>query len=173
MTHIHPRMAARAASALFATILILGCGPSGDGGYVGVWERGNDRVRSSLEIHQDQAGEWWVRWLRSSDDDRAEVTCQWGEPCEEWVDGTLAGTHRFEASMDEARGVLMVRIEADIRFPTEIKSTTVDELVLEPDGLALWSFTNERDGQTFEGDGRPKRKLVKIADRVSEPPPGN
>lgn len=157
-------------SASIATLLCLACGPSGDGGFVGVWERGNERVQSRLEIHQDAEGEWWIRWLRTSDNDRAEVTCQWGEPCEEWVDGTLAGTHRFEASLDEEREVLVVTIDTDIHYPTELKTRTVDELVLEPDGLSLWSYTNERAGQVFSGDARPKRRLVKVADRVSERP---
>ena len=64
------------------------------------------------------------------------------------------------------------------RLETEIREAgaggegrrTIDELVVVPGGLAIEAWTVERNGQTFRGDGRPKRVYRKISDRVEDPP---
>lgn len=158
--------------ALMLTTMLSGCKePLGKNGYEGIWQRGNDRIQSTIEIYKDAGDHWWFRWLRESDNKRAEIRCEWGQPCEEFVDGERTSTYEFSAWIDEETGYLIVHQKVYVWKPGELKMEVEDELILEADGLALWSYTTRRGDDSFEGDARPKRRLVKISDQVSNPPP--
>ena len=165
----------RTMAALFLTSLMLlgsACNrPTAESGFVGTWTRGNDRITTTIEIYEDQTGTWWFRWLRESVDNRADVRCEWGNPCEEIVDGQNTSTYEFTVWMDDETGHLMVRQDVEVWYPKELKMIVEDELVLEPDGLSLWSYTHRRGDDRFEGEDRPKRKLEKVSNTVSNPPP--
>ena len=44
------------------------------------------------------------------------------------------------------------------------------ELVVEPGGKILWSYTIQQNGQKFAGLGRPMRSFDKIADAIAGAP---
>jgi len=77
--------------------------------------------------------------------------------------------YRFRTSLDAETGHLMVACEGRY-FEADREFHYVNELVLEDGGASLWSYTIERNGQSFVGDQRPRRKFTKVSDGIARPP---
>ena len=164
----------RAGYVLLVALLGASCGPHevSDTGYVGTWAHGGPNAQSIISIVRD--GESYrFRWRVVSNDGKWSVDCDWDGNCEEKFDGQTTVLHVFRPFVDPRTGHLKLDITREhVRGPERRVSHSVDLLELEPGGLALWSYTVERDGKVFEGDHRPKRKLDKVSDRVADPPRG-
>ncbi len=139
-------------------------------GFVGTWSRGNDRATSTISISRD-GDAYRFRWRLTSDDGDWSVECDAEGACQEFIDGAETSEFRFVAGIDPESGHLLVECNGRSLPPHEKPIHYVDELVLEPGGLALWSYTNERGTDRFEGDARPKRRLEKVSDRVADVAP--
>jgi hypothetical protein len=140
-----------------------------DTGYEGTWSRETERSTSAVAIvrHGDR---YLFRWTANSVDGDWKVVCDWDGVCEEFVNHEKTSDYRFRTWTNEETGNLMVECTGHVFKPKERDIHYVDELVLEPDGLTLWSYTIERAGQTFEGDSRPKTSMEKVSDGVAFPP---
>lgn len=138
-----------------------------DTGYVGTWSRGNDRITSVISIRQD-GGRYRFRWERHAADGKSRVTCDWDGRCEEFVNDAKTSEYRFTTWTDPDGGQLVVRCDGVVLAPSERETFYVDMLELSEDGLTLIARTIERDGQTFEGEYRPKHEFRKIDDRVMD-----
>jgi hypothetical protein len=138
-------------------------------GYEGTWSRGTERAMSTIAFVRDGDG-MRFRWSVRSDDDKWSVRCGWDGRCEEYVDGVKTSEYTFRTWEDEETGHVMLECTGRVFLPKELDVHYVDELVLEPDGLVMWSYSLERGGQTYEGDARPKRKFEKVSDAVADPP---
>ncbi len=164
------RRLARRAAAAAALAAACACAERvGDTGYVGTWSLGNERVRSTLSI-AGTGGEHKARLGLRTADGKREVRCAWDGSCEEIVEGVRTGVWKIALRPDPGTGRL--RLETEIREAGAGGEgrRTIDELVVVPGGLAIEAWTVERNGQTFRGDGRPKRVYRKISDRVEDPP---
>ncbi len=140
-----------------------------DTGYTGTWAKGNDRGVSIVAIAR--AGDRHLfRWSKHSYEHSLDVTCGWDGRCEEKLLGKLMATYEFSTRTDPATGRLLVECRERRLEPEKLDIHYVDELVVEPGGKLLWSYTNERDGQKFERDGRPTRSFEKVADAVAGVP---
>lgn len=150
----------------------LGCSPDSrvsDTGYAGTWKRGNDRVNSTISILRD--GEQFLfRWGLHSADGKWDVECDWKGHCKEFVDERQSSEYNFRSWVDPSSGHLMVECKGRITEPSEADEQYVDELVVEPGGLSLSSYTRERRGQKFGEDSRPLRTFKKVSDKVAFPP---
>ena len=47
-----------------------------------------------------------------------------------------------------------------------------DVMEVKNQGRTLWNYTNERDGQHYDGLARPMRSFTKVANSVADPPRG-
>ena len=149
----------------------VGCSePISDTGYVGTWVLRNDRIESRIAIVPREDGGYRFRLTQTTADGSSKLGCDWNGDCEQYVDGALAAGFRFVPSVDPETGLLRVRCEGGPEGPEAPTVVYENELVVGEGGLELKSFTIERAGQTFEGDARPVRVLVKYSDRVDDPP---
>jgi hypothetical protein len=139
-----------------------------DTGYVGTWARGTGRARSMIAIRRAGADGYAFRWGVSTPDDKWRVTCRWDGSCEEFVDGRRTSTYRFRTFVDPGTGRLRVTCTGTVTHPKPLAVHYVDELVVEPGGRVLWSYTVARGDQRFEGEARPKRSFEKVADAVAD-----
>lgn len=160
------------AAACVAVLLSAGCvtdvQPTNTG-YEGTWSIGNERATTVVAIVKD--GERYLHRLTiHSADGKWQVRCNWDGICEEFVDHRKTSDFRFRTWTDEDTGHLIVECTGKVFHPKEREIHYVNELVTEPDGLTLWSYTLERAGQSFRGDARPKRSLTKVSDGVADPP---
>lgn len=147
-----------------------GCAPRlSDTGYTGTWTRGSERSQSTIAIHKDSE-RYLFRWKVDTADGKWRVRCDWDGRCEEHVDGEKVAEYRFDTRLDPASGSLLVECTGNVTKPKPLAVHYVDELVLEPGGRVLWSYTLLRGGQTFEGEARPRRSFHKVSDEVGEPP---
>ena len=165
----------RAACALALAALSAACSvpPSiTDTGYVGTWARGNDRVRSVVSIARGEGDRWYFRWTKMSDRGTLAIRCPWEGVCEERLNDETIATHAFRIWQDPDSGHLMVEGTEKRLKPDKVDIHFVDELVVVDGGKTLWSYTLERDGQRFEGAGRPQRSLTKVSDSVGVRPHG-
>jgi hypothetical protein len=148
-----------------------------DTGYTGTWSRGPAHAKSIVAIAK-VGDEYRFRWTKITREPgglrrvKLEVRCGWDGTCTEWLEGKKIAEHSFRTWTDPKSGHLMVEWHERRLEPERRESRTVDELVVEPGGRVLWSYTIERDGQKFEGEARPKRFFHKVADAVADPPPG-
>jgi hypothetical protein len=156
--------------ALLVIVLAAGCAPKvSDTGYVGTWKGGSDRATSTIAIFRGEHG-YRFRWKVDSADGRWRVRCSWDGRCEEHVDGMKAADYVFVTREDPETGHLLVECTGKVSRPKPADIHYVDELVVSPGGLQLWSYSRERGGQRFQGDARPKRSFRKVADEVGDPP---
>ena len=148
-----------------AVVLALsaGAGCSVGDRYEGTWERGNERVRSRIEISR-HGEEYRFLWDLTSADDSWSVRCGRDAVCEGIVDGVATMEYRFDTWVDAESGRLMVECTGTPLDADGARLHYVDQLVVEPDGRSLWSYTVKRNGQVFEGDSRPKRMFIKVGD---------
>jgi hypothetical protein len=161
---------AKAVAVLLWAAVAMACAPRiSDTGYVGTWARGSDRVRSTIAIYKD-GEEYLFRWKVDTADGKWRVRCDWDGRCEEQVDGEKVSDYRFVARKDPATGHLIVECDGVVSKPKHAVIHYVDELVVEPGGRVLSSYSLERGGQRFEGGARPKRSYEKVADEVGERP---
>ena len=161
------------AAAGFAVLVTLpGCtgNPAvSDTGYLGTWSRGSDRLISVISIAR-VGDEYRFRWGKRSEDDRLVVTCGWDGACVELFDGNEVARYQFRAWHDPESGHLKVECTETRRAPTDFRQHFVDELVVSDGGTVLWSYTIERDGETFELKKGPRRSFRKVGDGVVDPP---
>ena len=153
-----------------AAVVFVGCAPKvSDTGYVGTWARSSPQSASTIAIYRDDAG-YRFRWKVDTPSGKWRVRCDWNGRCEEHIDGEKAAEYLFTTRIDPATGHLVVDCTGKVSKPRRAEIHYVDELVVEPGGLTLWSYTLERGGQRFEGEARPKRSYRKVADEVGEKP---
>jgi hypothetical protein len=140
-----------------------------DTGYTGTWSRGNDRNISLVAIAKS-GDRYAFRWLKHAYEGMFDITCGWDGTCEEKLQGKTVATYRFRARPDPATGHLMVECDERRIEPEKQEFHYVDELVVEPGGKVLWSYTIQRDGQKYEASERPMRSFDKVADAVAGVP---
>lgn len=155
---------------LLCLLGLPGCEPHvSDTGYAGTWTRGSARSQSTIAIHKD-SDRYLFRWKVDTADGKWRVRCDWEGRCEEHVNGEKVGEYEFDTRVDPASGRLRVECTGNVTKPKPLAIHYVDELVLEPGGRVLWSYTLQRGGQTFEGEARPRRSFHKVSDDVGELP---
>jgi hypothetical protein len=154
-----------------ALVAISGCGKPvvTDTGYTGTWSRGSERLSSTLSIVRDGDG-YLFRLALASDGGGRLVECDWEGRCEEIMGEEKTGEYRFTTRVHPETGHLIVEYVYRSELPGVADSSYVDELVLEPGGLALKIYTLERDGEPIPVQARPTRKFQKVADKVAMPP---
>jgi hypothetical protein len=159
------------------TLVAMGCGGGGlpdvvtDTGYQGTWQRGNERVKSTIAIVEVE-GEYLFRWSVNSADGKWKVTCDWNGRCEEIIDGEKASEYAFRTWTDEESGQLRVECNGNIYGPPPVEVHYIDVLVPRKNGTVLRSHTIEDVNGTYEVGGGPRRDFTKISDHVAEPPEG-
>ncbi len=159
---------------VLALLLTLGCSEAltlSDTGYTGTWSRGNERVKSIIAIAR-VGDEYRFRWSKASEDGKYAVRCDWDGRCEELLEGRKIAEHTFRTWTDPESRHMMIEAHEKRFQPDPIEIHYVDELVVEPDGRTLKSYTIERDGEKFEPGEGPNRTFTKVADAVASPPPG-
>lgn len=158
---------------LFVVVASLACTvrpKATDTGYAGTWSRGNGVTYSVVAIVK-QGGGYLFRWSKRATGGDLEIRCDWGGRCEETFRGRLAATYDFKTRMDPSAGRLIVECLERRLEPEKRDIHYVDELVVEPGGKVLWSYTIERDGKKLEGMNRPMRSFNKVADAIAGVPP--
>lgn len=160
---------------LVVLVFVTGCieGPDTaptDTGYVGTWSRGNERAQSIVSIVRE-GEDYRFRWKVISENGGWYVNCDWDGRCEEFAeDGVKISDLQFRPYVHPDTGHLMVEVTQQVHVDPPRDVHYIDELVVEPGGQSMWSYTVERNGETYEGEFRPKRKLDKISDSVAAPP---
>jgi hypothetical protein len=164
------RFAALALALIAMEGLTLACKPAvSDTGYVGTWVRGNEMNRSTVYLARF-GDAYRFRWRVDSKDGKWRVSCDWEGNCTEEVDHQRAATYRFETRIDPATGHLLLECRGEVLRPKRLSVYYQDELVVAPGGRVLWSFTNVRGDERFEGDARPRRSFDKVSDEVGSLP---
>jgi hypothetical protein len=160
------------------TLVVAGCGGGlpdvvSDTGYQGTWQRGNERVKSTISIVEVR-GEYLFRWSKTSADGKVKVNCTWDGPCQEFVDGEKTSDYTFRAWKDPESGHLRVECHGKVYRPTPLDVYYVDELIARKgkNGLVLRSHTIEDAHGTYEIGSGPRRDFTKVSDYVAEPPEG-
>ena len=165
----------RVASIFLAALLLVGCGglpdEVSDTGYQGTWERGNERVTSTLAIVKHE-GRYLVRWNKNSADGTVKVRCSWDGECEEFVEGEKTSDYSFRVWIDEERGNLRLECTGKVHQPSPLDVHYIDELVVKRQGSVLLSYTLSNLQRTYAFKEGPKRRLQKISDHVMDPPHG-
>ncbi len=142
-----------------------------DTGYTGTWSRGNGVVYSVVAI--DKRGDRYAfRWSKHSSQEDLDIRCGWDGRCEELFRGHRDATYEFSTRVDPVTHHLLVECDERRVAPEKLDLHYVDELVVEPGGKVLWSYTIERNGERFEGNARPMRSFEKVSDGFAGPPPG-
>jgi len=140
-----------------------------DTGYAGTWSRGNDRNVSIVAI-AELDGRLKFRWTKRSFDGKLAITCDWDGRCEEHLNGTLIATYAIQVRLDPASGKLYTDTVEERQIPERQTFRYTDVMEVEDGGRTLWNYTVDRDGQHYEGDGRPRRSFSKVANAVADPP---
>lgn len=141
-----------------------------DTGYTGTWVREANHTVSLIALtKQDET--YLFRWSKLGEDDDFRVRCDWDGRCEEWRNGKKNAEYHFTTSKDEGTGRVLVECDERRLIPKEHRQHFIDELVVEPGGKILWSYTIERDGERFEAGKGPQRSFTKVADSIADPPP--
>ena len=159
---------------LLTVVMLSACGLPpmiSDTGYRGTWSRGNDRNVSIVAIAEVD-GRWFFRWTKRSHDRKFAVLCDWEGRCEERLNGALVATYAITTRYDAATGTLTTDTVEERLVPDKQTFRYTDLMVVKDNGRTLWNYTIERDGQHYEGDGRPMRSFSKVANSVVDPPPG-
>jgi hypothetical protein len=140
-----------------------------DRGYEGTWQRGNDRVRSTISILK-RGDRYLFRWSQTTKDESWLVRCGWDGRCVETVDGKKVSDYVFRTWIDEKTGRLMVESSRTGSATSKVDVHDVDQLEVEAGGTTLVCHTVERNGQRYPVGGGPARWFSKIADKVFDPP---
>ena len=140
-----------------------------DTGYVGTWQRGDDRARSTISIVKQGRG-YLFRWSESSEGNVRSVRCGWNGECDEIIDGRSVAHYTFRTRIDEATGHLEVECSGRVIKPREMAVHDVDRLEVESGGTYLAFHTLLRNGQRFPANAGPTRWFKKVSDEVYDPP---
>ena len=157
---------------MLAVLMLSSCGLPpmiSDTGYRGTWSRGNTRNVSIVAI-AEVGGRWFFRWTKRSFDGKLTILCDWDSRCEERLDGKLIATYTITTRYDAASNVLSTDTLEERIAPAKQTFRYSDVMEVGDQGRTLWNFTTDRDGQHYEGIGRPKRSFTKIANSVADPP---
>jgi hypothetical protein len=163
----------RCSGAVLAAALAAACPGKplvSDTGYAGTWGHGNDRIRSTLSVVRDGSGFRARIAVRSSDGTYA-LRSGWDGRGEAVQDGVKTYDLVFRTFVDPRTARLWVECTGTPLMPSRAPIHDVDELVVEPGGLALSAYTIERGDQRFEGEARPRREFAKRSDEVKDAPP--
>jgi hypothetical protein len=140
-----------------------------DTGYAGTWSRGNDRNVSIVAIAQ--AGDrWYFRWTKRSFDGKLTVLCGWDGSCEERLLGELVATYQITTRFEEGKLHTDTIEKRTVPQVTTLQYSDVMEVT--DGGRTLWNYTEDRDGEHYEGMSRPMRSFSKVADGIVNPPEG-
>jgi hypothetical protein len=140
-----------------------------DTGLTGTWVREGNRTVSLIALTKlDER--YLFRWSKFGADDDFRVRCDWDGRCEEWKSGRKFAEYLFSTRTDPRSGRLLVECHETRLLPKLHEQHFIDELVVEPGGKVLWSYTIERDGETFESGKGPQRSFMKVADSIADPP---
>ncbi len=140
-----------------------------DTGYRGTWVLKTNRTVSMLSIAERDSA-YLFRWKKYDPEGTFRVDCDWNGRCVEWRNGEKGAEYQFTANMDPASGRLRVACAETWLLPIYQTHHYTDELVVEPGGKVLWSYTVERDGNTYPPGKGPQRAFTKVADAVADPP---
>jgi hypothetical protein len=138
-----------------------------DTGYLGTWSRGNDRNVSIVAIAQ--AGDrWYFRWTKRSFDGKFAVLCDWDGHCEERLLGEVVATYDITTRFEDGK-LHTDTIEKRV-VPEAVTVQYSDVMEVTDSGRTLWNYTTDRNGEHYEGMGRPMRSFSKVADTIVDPP---
>ena len=162
-----------------AVLIASACGGGGnslpdevsDTGYEGTWQRGNERVQSTLAIVKVE-GKYLLRHSLNSADNHTRVECDWEGSCEQFIDGEKTGYYMFRTWIDDSSGKLRVEVTGRLEGPTPVDIHYVDQLVLGKEGRLLRAYALEYNDKTYEFKQGPLRNFPKISDHVLDPPKG-
>ena len=140
-----------------------------DTGLTGTWMRESNRTVSLIALTKLD-DRYLFRWSKFGADDDFRIRCDWDGRCEEWKGGRKLAEYRFATRTEEISGRLLVECHETRLLPKPLERDFTDELVVEPGGKVLWSYTIEREGETFESGKGPQRSFTKVADSIADPP---
>jgi hypothetical protein len=140
-----------------------------DTGYRGTWGRGSAQDVSIVAI-TEVAGRWYFRWTKRSFDGKQTVLCDWGGHCEEQFNGRAAATYTITTRYDAGAKTLATDTVEERVYPSSHIYHYSDVMEVADSGLTLWNYTTDREGQHFEGGGRPMRSFSKVSNSVADPP---
>jgi len=144
-----------------------------DTGFVGTWARSGaiGGYRSIVSILKD-GDRWLFRWKLDTEDGTWKVRCDWSGRCEEFVDEKRIGTYTFHVREEPGQDFLSVDcVREDLREGRNGYHYR-DELVLNPGGLSVTTYTLELNGTLYPRESARKLTLEKISNTVADPPPG-
>ncbi len=168
------RRGAAAALVPLVALALVGCTAKpkrSDTGFAGTWARKTylGDYRSTIAIARD--GERYLfRWKFDTDDRVWSVRCGWDGVCEERLDGKKVAKYVFEVTQKPGDDFLTVKCTRKPVREDEAGYYYVDELVLEPGGLQLTSYTREQNDKTYTRESTQVKRFEKISDGVSDPP---
>jgi hypothetical protein len=142
-------------------------------GFEGTWARSGyiGNYRSTISILKE--GERYrFRWKLDTEDGTWFVRCDWDGRCEETLDGKKVARYTFVVRPGATDSELEVECT---RTPLDSEQGGYhyrDDLVLEPDGLHLTSYTRELNGRLYPRESTGVKRFEKIADGVADPPAG-
>jgi hypothetical protein len=144
-----------------------------DTGFTGTWGRKGPigDYQSTVAIAK-QGERYLFRWKLDAKDRSWSVRCDWEGLCEERLDGKKIAEYKFEVTQKPGENFLTVTCT---RTPVEKGINGfryVDDLVLEPGGLNMTSYTRELNDRTYPRDSTMVKSFDKVSDRISEPPAG-
>lgn len=143
-----------------------------DTGFVGTWGRRGfiGDYRSTISIVR-QGERHLFRWKFDSDDRTWSVRCNWDGVCEERLEGKHVAQYVFEVTQKPGDDFLTVACTRNPTREGEAGFRYVDDLVLEPGGLELTSYTREQNDKTYPRESTQIKRFDKISNGVSDPPP--
>lgn len=163
------RSTMRALACAALAVAVLACSETvTDTGYEGTWHRGNDKNSSTILLWKAGTA-WKFAWIAESVSGTWKIRCDDNSVCVETIEGRKVAEHVFRVWEDPGDGKLRLECSTQVIEPVSRQTRYLDVLEVAEGGTTLWSFTLERDGQRFEGDGRPRRSFRKVSDRTRLP----
>ncbi len=144
-----------------------------DTGFVGTWARSGiiGNYRSSVAILRE-GDRYLFRWRLDSEDGKWRVRCGWDGKCDEFLDGKKIGAYTFLVQQEPGKDFLSVDCTRTALREGDRSYHYIDELVLDPGGKSITSYTLRLGDETFTRESTRKLVLEKISDTVADPPPG-
>jgi len=142
-----------------------------DTGYTGTWSRGSAVGTSMISISKT-GDRYHFHWKLTSADRKWSVNCDKNSHCEEFLNGMRTSEYQFSTRVDPATGHLIVEGAQKIFDPkgeVKEKRLDIDELIVENQGLRLWSYTIERNGTKMPRGEGPYRYFDKVSNSIMEP----
>ena len=136
---------------------------------LGTWTRGNDRLTMILAFFQSENG-LRFRWVRRAADGKRNTECDWDGTCVETVKGKKVGEYHCTLDPSSTADNASVSCRGWVEDGRRTDMTWTDDFVMDADGQSLRCYSEEMDGQHFEGNARPLRVFKKISRSVAYPP---